>query len=413
MNRLASFISSDPDEPRRLIVAQLSAAIVGIIALAVCLFAGFFDPSHTLRGYLFAWLVYLGIALGAMSIVMLHALTGGAWGWTIRKPAEAAAMTLPALLILFIPIAVGLRYVYPWADAHEVAGSALLRHRQTLFAPAFVILRAIIYFAVWILWAWKLGALSARHDQTGDPNLLARLRIWSAAGFVVYFATMSLAAVDWVASREIDWYSSTFGLLTIVGQSLIGTAFLIIVLCLLLRDAPAVQEVLNPDRVHDLGNLLLTLVVLWTYIEFAQFLVIWIGNTQEDNIWYFHRTHLGWEWVGLAIILVHFALPFVFLLFQEVKRSLPALVGVAGIVLVMRIVHVLWMVAPSSSDPQPHAAHWLDLVALIGVGGVWLACFLWLVRRRPLAPTARARSSEHQEDMSYDGKKDPTYRPTV
>ena len=58
----------------------------------------------------------------------------------------------------------------------------------------------------------------------------------------------------------------------------------------------------------------------------------------------------------------------------------------------MRVVYVLWMIAPSSSTPQPDVAHWLDFVAPLGVGGVWFACFLWLLKRRPLMPLAYRRA---------------------
>jgi hypothetical protein len=375
----------DPDRAPRLFEAQWPSLLVGIGGLLVCLIVWFFDPYHALRAYLYAWLLWLGVALGSMALVMLHCLTGGWWGWVIRRPAEAAAMTLPLLLVLFIPLALGLHYIYPWADPAQIASHAVLRHRQSFFAPWFVLLRTLIYFAIWIFWAWRLRSLSLAHDEAGDAKSVMRLRVMSGAGFVVYFATMSSAAMDWIASREVDWYSSTFGLVTILGQAVIATAFVIIVLALL-WDAFPLSELAAPDPAHDLGNLLLTNVVLWSYVAFAEFLVIWIGNSQEDNTWYYHRMHRGWNWAGTAIILLHFAVPFVMLLFQQVKRNLRVLACVAGGIFLVRIVHVLWMVAPSSPTPQPHAVYWLDFIAPFGVGGVWFALFLWLLRRRPLMP---------------------------
>jgi hypothetical protein len=320
-----------------------------------------------------------------MSIVMLHHLTGGAWGWLVRRPAEAAAMTMPFLLVLFIPIALGVGYLYPWAMPDEVAKEALLKHRQPLFTTGFTIARSFAYLLIWSFWAWRLRSLSLRHDRTGDPTLLIHLRRWSASGFLVYFATMSLAAMDWIASREVDWYSSTFGLAVLVGQSVTGIALAILILAMLSEVEP-IKGVAEPDRVHDIGNLMLTCVVLWAYIEFAQFLVIWIGDTQEDVTWYIHRTHGGWWWVSLSIILLHFALPFVLLLFQRAKRDVRALAMIAGGVLFMRAVDILWMVAPSNTSQHPRGINWMDFIAPIGIGGVWFACLLWLLSNRPLMP---------------------------
>jgi hypothetical protein len=344
------------------------ALIVGAAGLAILLIAGFFDVDHALRAYLYAWLVCLGIALGSVALMMMHELTGGTWGLLVRPSAEAAARTLPLLAVLFIPIALGASHLFPWARASEVASSALLRHRQIAFAPGLVLLRSVIYFAMWIFLAW---------------GMQSRLRRFSGLGLVIYFATISLAAMDWIASREVDWYSSTFGLAFVVGQAATAVSFLIVVLALL-QSQPAVRAVTLPDIVHDLGNLLLTIVVLWAYIEFAQFLVIWCGNMQEDITWFYHRSHRGWNWVGTGLIVLHFAVPFVFLLFQGSKRNINRLAMVAGGVLFMRVVHVLWMIAPSNRGEVPHAIHWLDLIAPFGVGGIWFACFLWLLRRRPL-----------------------------
>jgi hypothetical protein len=358
---------------------------VGTAGLLICLVGLFLNADHFFRAYLWAWLFCLGAALGSMSIVMLHHLTGGEWGFLVRRPAEAAAMTLPLLLVLFIPIAFGVHHLFPWAKPDRVASEALLQHRKPLFTTAFTLIRSFVYLLIWCLWAWRLSALSLRHDDTGDPAPLITVRRLSGLGFVVYFATMSLAAMDWIVSREVDWYSSTFGLLTIVGQSATGIAFLIVVLALLRRTSP-MRDVITPDRVHDLGNLLLTCVVLWSYISFAQFLVIWMGNTQEDIVWFIHRTHGGWWWVSLALILLHFAAPFVLLLFQRAKRDPRALAMIAAGVLLMRAVDNLWMVAPTGPTHDPGPLYWLDFVTPFGVGGIWFAYFLWLLARHPLIP---------------------------
>jgi hypothetical protein len=346
-----------------------------------------------MRAYLYAWLFCLGIALGSMSVVMLHHLTGGAWGYLVRRPAEAAMGTLPLLALLFIPIAIGFHALFPWARPADVAQHAVLRYRQTLFAPKWVLLRAVIYFAIWIFWGWRLRRLSFLHDETGDANLLRRLSRLSGAGFVIYFATMSLAAADWIASREVDWYSSTFGLLVLVGQAVTATAFLLVVLALL-RDESPVREIAETDRVHDLGNLLLTIVVLWAYIAFAQLLVIWMGNMQDDAIWYVHRNRQGWGWIGRALIVLHFAVPFVLLLFQSTKRSIRALACVAGGVLFMRLIDVLWMIAPSSLDEYAHGISWLDFISPLALCGLWFAAFVWLLARRPLIPLGYRTATE-------------------
>ena len=53
---------------------------------------------------------------------MLQYLTGGAWGVVIRRPAEAAARTLPLLALMFLPIVIGIPNLYEWSHADKVRG---------------------------------------------------------------------------------------------------------------------------------------------------------------------------------------------------------------------------------------------------------------------------------------------------
>jgi hypothetical protein len=136
---------------------------------------------------------------------------------------------------------------------------------------------------------------------------------------------------------------------------------------------------------HDLGKLLLALVMLWSYFAFSQFLIIWSGNLPEEIRWYLPRTRGGWGVIALTVIVLHFAFPFLFLLSRSLKRNASKLVIVAVLILVMRLFDLLWMIAPSFTGEHFHVS-WMDIVAAIGMGGLWLAFFAWELSKRPLIP---------------------------
>ena len=368
---------SDVLRKRLLIVG--GASIVALVAFAL------FDLDAALRGYLVGWLLCLAAALGAMAWTMIHHLTGGRFGWLIRRPGEAAAATLPAIAVAFLPIALGARRLFPWADAHAIAASELLRHRNVAFATPLTLGRAGVFLALWCSLGWLLGRWSRGHDRDSDPRHLARLATLSAAGLIVYFVTMSLASVDWIASREVDWYSSTFGVLTVLGQATSGLCVLILAVWLS-RDRAGLRELLDEKRAtHDLGNLLLVSVVLWAYVSFMQFLVIWSGDSQEDNRWFVHRNRGAWQVVGIALIALHFAVPFLLLLQQDVKRNLNRLALVAAGVLVMRAVDVVWTIVPSEAGKFSIA----EPLAIVGCFALWAWHFAGLLDRAPIVPRAR------------------------
>jgi hypothetical protein len=364
---------------------QRPALFVGIVALAICGIGGIVNHEQFFRSYLVGYVLVLGIALGSMGIVMVNHLTGGGWGILIRRSGEAAMGTLPLLFLLFVPIAFGLEYLYPWAQPATVAADAVLQHRRIVMNPEFFLIRVLIYFAIWNFWSWRLRRLSLRFDREADPEIERRLARLSAGGLVIYFFTMSLAAMDWMVSREIHWYSSIFGFLVIIGQALTGTTFMLIILSWLSDESP-LQEVTQPDLVHDLGNLLLTQVILWAYIALSQMLIIWMGNEQEEITWYLHRSQGIWLIAAVMLIVLHFFVPFLLLLIQGAKRNIKILATIAAGILILRWVDNVWIIEPSSETRIAHSLHWMDFLAPIGIGGIWFWMFLWLLRRHPLIP---------------------------
>lgn len=343
--------------------------------------------DELLRGYLIGWLVCLGIALGCMSWLALHVLTGGVWGWPMRRRMEAGAMTLPVVAVCAVPLMVFAGHLFPWANHAAVAHEPLLQHREPLYRPGMVIVRWAVMLAVWCVLAVRLRRLSLEHDRTGDVGRILSMRSLSAAWLVVHFLTMSLGAVDWIASREVDWYSSAFGMVVVVGQC--ATALAVLIIALAWREPGLLERSADPDRAsQDWGNLLQTSVVLWSYISFAQFLVIWIGNTQEDVTWFFHRNVGGWKAVTASLIVLHFAAPFVLLLFQGNKRSVGRLAIIAAGVLVMRVVDNVWMVVPSSLEHEPGRLSWADVVVPLVMLFGWWGLFELIARRQPRIPRA-------------------------
>ena len=142
---------------------------------------------------------------------------------------------------------------------------------------------------------------------------------------------------------------------------------------------------LTHRHLHDVGKLLLALVMVWAYFSYSQLLIVWSGDLPEEIPWYLSRFTGGWQYIGIALVLLHFALPFALLLSRDLKRNFRLLSTVAAGVLVMRFVDLYWMVAPDF-----HKGHftvsWMDFLLPIGLGGIWLAAFLWQLELRPLMP---------------------------
>src|SRR5207253_9864594 len=114
-------------------------------------------PDQFFQSYLFAYLFWLGLALGSSAIVLLIHLAGGAWGFVIRRILESAAMTLPLMLVLFVPIVLGMGALYEWTHPDLVERDPVLLGKSAYLNVEFFLIRAAIYFVVWIGIAYLLN----------------------------------------------------------------------------------------------------------------------------------------------------------------------------------------------------------------------------------------------------------------
>lgn len=370
-------------------MTKRNAAIAfGAAAVIAAIVGAFIEPVTFLRSYLWAYLFWLGLALGSLGIVMMHHLSGGAWGLVIRRICEAAAMTLPLLTILFLPILLGARLLFPWMNAELVATDHVMRHRAPAYTPFWFDFRVVVYFATWLALAIIMRRWSLRQDDpaTGDPAIYtARFQKLCGIGLILYAFTMSLAAVDWIMSLEPQWYSTIFGMLTVISQGLTAFAFAALAAAVLSRGKNLLAENVGPENLHDIGNLMFTFLLLWAYMAFSQFLITWSGNEVYEASWYAHRQSGGWWYIATAMILSHFFLPFFLLLFGGLKKHPRWLAVIAVIVLLARLLDSYWFVEPAFYQHGLHFG-WLDLAIPVGIGSLWLALWRYHLGRAPLLP---------------------------
>jgi hypothetical protein len=311
-------------------------------------------------------------------------LVGGQWALVSRRIMEAAFRTLPLMVVLFVPVLIGMRTLYPWSRPGAAPGDELLQRKAPYLNVPFFLGRTVLYFACWLVMAHYLSKWSNERDETGDPALSRKLAALSSAALIVYVLTGTFASIDWLVSLEPYWHSSIYGALFVTGQGLSGLTFAIVVLSVL-KSFPPIADVISRKQFHDLGNLTLAFVMLWAYLAFSQLLIIWSGNLQTEITHYANRQAGAWMSVGFALLVLHFAVPFLLLLSREVKRNAAYLAGVAGGVLALRLVDYFWLVEPPFELSGPRLV-WMNFTAPLGIGGIWFAFYLWQLGRAPLLP---------------------------
>ncbi|PZR73780.1 MAG: hypothetical protein DLM52_10520 [Chthoniobacterales bacterium] len=383
---------SDLDLASQLGRWQIRALLIGIIAAVLSIIGAFLNLPQFFHSYLFAWLFWVGLSLGSLVIVMMQYLTGGIWGWSIRRLSEAAFMTLPMMAILFVPALLGLRDLYSWSSPNAPLTHGHL-HKHAYLNATFFTARSVFYFAVLITFALLLRRWSIEEDESPDRITARHVTSLSAGGLIVYVLCMNFASTDWVMSLDPEWYSTIFVTVFVAGQFLNALALMTALLAGFSEHAQ-LRETIPTKAFHDLGNMILAFVVFWIYVSFSQFLVIWSGNLPKEISWYLPRSGGGWQWFALILMLGEFLLPFALLLWRDAKRDPRRLALICVLIVLANVLTNFWFVAPTF-HPDRLYVHWLDFAELIALGGFWFALFFYFVKQRPLFAIELSEEPQH------------------
>jgi hypothetical protein len=356
-----------------------------------------FTLQAILRAYIVGYIYWFIVPMGCTAILMLHHLVGGLWGFPIRRMLEAGSRMFGLMAVLFVPVLYGMwtKVLYPWTeDEHraEMLANPNYEFKMHWLTQQGFTIRAIIYFVILLGLAFLLNSWSRQQDAATDSAtelaMKHRFEALSGPGIIVWAVVLTFAMIDWVMSLEPEWFSTIYGMIFMIVGMLTAMSFMIVLLRSRASQAPYNDSV-TPQQYNDLGNLMLAFTMLWAYLNFSQFLIIWAGDIKDEIPWYMSRSRDPWSKVALILIVLHFALPFLLLLQRNIKRRVERLSRVAGMMIVLSMVDVYWLIQPAfepDKDKIRLGPMMLDLVFFVLIGAIWLAVYMWQLKRMPLLP---------------------------
>ena len=366
---------------------------VGLVFSVGSLVGAILKWNIFLRSWLFSFLFWLGLSLGSLVLLMLQYASGGNWGRIGRRFWEAAARNIPVMFLFWLPIAFGMKELFPWAAmTHDQAVKELGWYKvHNYLNPGFFWVRGVLYFAGWIALAWVLRRWSIR-EEAGEtkPSQFPAIQNLSGFGIVFYAFTITFASIDWAMSLDPKWWSTVWGMIFMVGEVLTAFCFTIWLIVKLSPIEP-LSRIFKVDYLHDFGKLMFAFTILWAYVSFSQWLIIWSGNLVSEIRWYLVRLHGGWQWFGTALIFVHFIFPFFLMLSRNLKRDARRIVKMAFLLLFMRFVDLFWFTAPNfyPEGRLTTMGAWdiaLYIINPIAMGGIWLGLFYYHLGKRSMMP---------------------------
>ena len=337
-------------------------AFAALISIALCAFGYWQNPARFFQSYLVAFGFVVATGLASFFFVQVQFLTGSAWSVTVRRIMENILITLPFCAILFLPIAFGLKDLYSWTNTAMVMADPGLRYKASWITEHGFITRAYIYFAVWSLWIFSIYHQSTKQDSEKSIRQMHILSRWSAPGLFLAVVIGTLGCYDWFMSLEPKWYSTIFGLYILSGGAVTFFSILALI-CMGFRRAGVLTKAISMEHFHDIGKWMFAMTAFYTYIAFAQYLLIWYANLPEETIWYRHRIAGSWFWIGIAMPFIRFVIPFFTLICRPAKRSLTVIGLMAVWSIVVEYVDLYWVVMPVFNKDGIQV-HWLDFATL-------------------------------------------------
>ena len=384
MRRSAEVTLRPTRAPSGIIGASLT---VGVVGLAVCVVGFIVDAHQAYAAYLVAYLTVFTTVVGALILVMISHASGAKWFVVLRRLAETVASTVPILILLFIPILWGLHELYAWVpplDRLTPSVRASVLQKQAYLNVPFFIARAAAYLVVWLIVAALLRLWSVRQDREGGVRLTQYQRRLAAGGLPIVGVALTFAAFDWLMSLTPTWYSTIYGVYVFAGGFVAALA-LVGVLAAAEYAGGRLPDAAMHDHMHALGKLLLTFVIFWAYIAFAQVLIIWIGGLPAEITWYAERSRGAWGVIGLVLVGGNFVAPFLFLLSRRLKRKERSMAMLGLWLLVMHDLDVSWLALPALQPERASFVVW-DVAALAAAVGLTTAYGTWQLHRHAIIP---------------------------
>ncbi|HEY7338541.1 MAG TPA: hypothetical protein VH639_26880 [Bryobacteraceae bacterium] len=360
-----------------------------LVSAVLCVFGYIQNPARFFQSWLVAFTYAAGIGLGAFFFIAAQHLSGSAASVTVRRIMENLMITLPVGALLFVPLIFGLKYIYPWTHSDIVAASKDIQAKGPYLTEKWFVLRTYGYFALWSIWTIAMYRRSARQDRDHNARNMHIISRWSAPGLLLVVVVGTLAAYDWLMSVQPTWYSTIFGLYYLSGGALSFMAVTTLI-CLAFRRAGILKGTITVEHYHDLGKWLFALTAFYTYIAFAQYLLIWYANLPAETSFYRARSVGGWLLVSLSLPFIRFFIPFFVLLCRPAKRSLTVIGLVAAWSLVVEFIDLFWVTMPVHYPNGPQL-HWLDFATLAAVFSVCGLVFWNRFRRNKMVPVGNLR----------------------
>ncbi len=321
------------------------ALLLGL-GVIILILAFALDFRRAMFDYLWIYMFLVSIAIGSLAFAALEYVVGASWSTPFRRVIEITASLTPFLIILAIPLFFGMKELYTWTQSSVLQADEVLRGKEPYLNIQFFTIRTAACLLIWFIFYYFITRNSELQDQTGDPKLTKRNIRISVPFMPIFVITISIAAIDWMMSLEPHWYSTIYGLYYFSGT--VGAALAVNTYILVkLKEGDYLIKGVTNDHFYSMGTLMFAFIIFWAYIGFSQYLLIWYADIPEETFWMLQRWDGSWKFVSLALLFLHFVIPFLILVSRGSKTNMTLLKVMAIWMLFAHALDLYWLIMPT------------------------------------------------------------------
>ncbi len=381
--------------------AKMTSIILIVVGLIALLAGIFTNHEHTdqrlwanllVNGYFF-----FTISLAALFFLALQYVAEMAWGVTTQRIFQAIMSFMPigavALIVVLAANSLDMAHLYHWmeegiTDPNSPHYDAIITGKSAYLNQTFFWVRTIAYLGVWLFFANWFRKNSLKEDNldlsqiSGGVSPIYKKSIFMSIIFILFFAySSSASAWDWLMSIDVHWFSTLFGWYCFSGMW-ISCMIVAVVLVLYLKSKNLLKDV-NDSHIHDLVKWMFAISCLWSYLWFAQFLLIWYADVPEETIYYSIRFD-HYKLLYLGTFFINFLLPFFVLMSRDAKRNAVFILPVAIIIFFTHFVDTLVLVLPGTMHEHGQLG-FVEIGMFLMFLGVFIFTILRALSKAPLA----------------------------
>jgi hypothetical protein len=337
--------------------------------------------------------LFLGIALGAAFFVAVHRVALSGWHTVLQSIPDAMTSFIPFAFILMLLIYFGMNNIYHWT--HYEANDPVMEVKKVWLNVPFFFIRMVFCFTGWIALIWLMRRNSLFLNDSSDIKFFNRRKLFAGIFLAFFGITSSTSSWDWIMSLDSHWDSTIFGWYVFIGMFVTALTVIIIITWFLKREG--YMKYLRTDHVQDLGILLFSFSIFWTYLWFSQFLLIWYSHIPQETIYYIQRMNdfKPFFYINLGF---NFVIPFFGLIRVSSKRQLNWLAFIAILVLIGHWLDYWLMIMPASTGNKAGIG-FLEIFMTIFYAGMFVFVVFRSLARYPLIVK---NDPFLEESMNYD-----------